>query len=285
MRNIDVIAIHGLKQSGKSTIARVLREEYGFVTVKFAGTLKDMMRGYFRTVGYSAEQTELLIEGPDAIREAPLACLHGKSSRYAMQTVGTEYRLLLDRDMWGNVALGKTSRLVREQGKKVVIDDVRFQHETDGIRAPGLPASELWVVTTGRQPVPVQGLDFDCTLPPPSSFDMVFPSMFRPFLSDVGLNQDEVEDAIAGGPAANVGYAVIGNKTPAFAALALREEWWEGIMLGPAPQQTSAGTAKHASEQGLPLSIFDIHYQNDGTIADLEAQVHAHMSPEMALRR
>ena len=48
--------------------------------------------------------------------------------RRLMQTLGTEWRNMIDPDLWVNIALQKVCSLV-EQEKNICIDDVRFPHE------------------------------------------------------------------------------------------------------------------------------------------------------------
>lgn len=121
-----IIAFTGLAGSGKSTAALHLVNSHGFKRIRFAGPLKDMMRA----LGLS----EAEIEGDR--KEKPCELLGGKTPRFAMQTIGTEWgRGIIAPDLWiraFNAALAKVPA-----GVPVVVDDCRFPNEADAIVAAG----------------------------------------------------------------------------------------------------------------------------------------------------
>ena len=121
-----LIAFTGLAGSGKSTAAQHLVKNHGFQRLRFAGPLKDMMR--------ALGLTEAEIEGDR--KEMPCDLLGGKTPRYAMQTIGTEWgRDLISPDLWiraFNAALAKVPA-----GVPIVVDDCRFPNEADAITAAG----------------------------------------------------------------------------------------------------------------------------------------------------
>lgn len=117
-----IIAFTGKAGSGKSAAAKFLQREHGFTIHKFAGPLKNMMR----CLGLDEEH----IEG--VYKEAPLALLCGKSPRYAMQTIGTQWgRDIIGEDLWINAWLN-----TMPQGD-VVVDDCRFENEYDAVKTLG----------------------------------------------------------------------------------------------------------------------------------------------------
>jgi hypothetical protein len=59
----DVIVIHGLMESGKSTLASVFMEKHGYVREKFADPLKNMVRVVLARAGVSKEMIEKYVEG------------------------------------------------------------------------------------------------------------------------------------------------------------------------------------------------------------------------------
>ena len=121
-----IIAFTGVAGSGKSTAAQYLVERHGFERVRFAGRLKDMMRA----LGLSERE----IEGD--LKEKPCALLAGKTPRYAMQTIGTEWgRDIIDHDLWVRVWADRVAKL--PAGKPVVVDDCRFPNEAATVRALG----------------------------------------------------------------------------------------------------------------------------------------------------
>lgn len=122
-----VIALTGLAGSGKSTASKYLVEKHGYQLVKFAGPLKDMLRA----IGLSEAQ----IEG--AHKETDLAMLSGRTPRYAMQTLGTEWgRKCMGEDFWTNLWRSRVDGALAFGGR-VVVDDCRFPNEADEVRKLG----------------------------------------------------------------------------------------------------------------------------------------------------
>lgn len=127
-----IIGLMGLAQSGKSTVAEYLEREHGFVRVRFAGPLKAMCHA----IGLSDRE----IEGEGKEKPHPLLC--GKTPRYVMQTLGTEWgRDIIGADFW--IGLWRESVLASldEGAKGIVAEDCRFQNEADAIRSIG---GKLW---------------------------------------------------------------------------------------------------------------------------------------------
>jgi hypothetical protein len=121
-----VIAFTGLAGSGKSTAAAHLVKHFGFTRVRFAGPLKDMMR--------ALGLTEAEIEG--SLKETPCDLLGGKTPRYAMQTIGTEWgRDIITPDIWIRAWQAAVDRL--PVGASVVVEDCRFPNEGDAVSAAG----------------------------------------------------------------------------------------------------------------------------------------------------
>lgn len=121
-----IVAFTGLAGSGKSTAALHLVNERGFARVRFAGPLKAMMAA----LGLAPSE----IEGDR--KELPCDLLGGKSPRYAMQTLGTEWgRYTIGRDLWVNAWRAAVDKL--PAGVPVVVDDCRFPNEAEAVRAAG----------------------------------------------------------------------------------------------------------------------------------------------------
>lgn len=126
---LTLVGLVGRKGSGKDTAAVLLLEQ-GFENVKFAGALKGMIRTLLAYQGADEETIERMIEGD--LKEVPTDYLGGKTPRFAMQTLGTEWgRDLIGTDFW----IGTTMR--RAEGKRAVITDVRFPNEAAAIEAAG----------------------------------------------------------------------------------------------------------------------------------------------------
>ena len=120
-----IIAFTGLAGSGKTTAAKYLCTRHGFERVRFAGPLKDMMRA----LGLSERE----IEGD--LKEKPCDLLCGRTPRHGMQTLGSEWRDLIDRDLWTRIWRRRVEALA--PAVPVVVDDCRFPHEVDAIRELG----------------------------------------------------------------------------------------------------------------------------------------------------
>src|SRR5262245_6513313 len=87
-----IIGLTGKLKSGKTEAALHLCKK-GFTRVRFAGPLKNMMT--------CLQLTDAEIEG--MLKEQPCDLLCGKTPRYAMQTIGTEWgRALIGEDLWVN---------------------------------------------------------------------------------------------------------------------------------------------------------------------------------------
>lgn len=121
-----LIALTGLAGSGKTTAAEALMEQ-GWVRVKFADTLKRMVRA----MGLTDEH----VEGD--LKEVLVDWLGRRTPRYLMQSLGTEWgRRMVHPDVWVSIA---RQRILEAQadGFDVVVDDCRFDNEAAAVRALG----------------------------------------------------------------------------------------------------------------------------------------------------
>lgn len=162
MFNKRVVAIVGRAQSGKSTAAGLMSSRGGYRSFSFADPVKRMLLTLGE--GYGMEARHLW--GTDADKNEPLDVLGGKSARFAMQTLGTEWRDLIDPELYSKHMV---RRIDQSDANRIVIDDMRFQHEYDamvrggaliiGIEKPGqgttngTHASETWDFKTTGIPV------------------------------------------------------------------------------------------------------------------------------------
>lgn len=119
-----IIGITGLAGSGKSTAAEFICDSGEYTRVSFATPLKDMLR-------------KLGIDCAD--KEATPDILCGKTVRYALQTLGTEWgRQLIGQDIWARSAMEYAQHRL-----PVVFDDVRFENEAQAIIDAG---GEIWQI-------------------------------------------------------------------------------------------------------------------------------------------
>jgi hypothetical protein len=111
-----ILGITGFIGSGKDTAAEYLIQNYGFKGIKFADGLKDMMRA----IGLTTEEME-----DRKLKEEPHPLLCGRSPRYAMQKLGTEWgRDLIADELWTSLWASRCN------GKRLVVTaDMRFFNE------------------------------------------------------------------------------------------------------------------------------------------------------------
>jgi len=124
-----LIAIVGRKGSGKSLTAAYLKDAHEFKVIKFADTLKDMLK--VAGLNYNHLEGEL--------KEKPCELLCGKSPREAMQTLGTEWgREMIGDNFWVNSWSKRAADYLRISHKnRVVVDDLRFLNEARAVIALG----------------------------------------------------------------------------------------------------------------------------------------------------
>ena len=125
---LTLIGLAGRKGHGKDTAAAGLT---GYENVKFAGPLKAMLRTFMEYVGLPAETIDRCIEGD--MKEVPMPCFGGKTTRFAMQTLGTEWgRNTISDSLWVNAFHDRAT-----QFDKVVCSDMRFPNEVQFIKDMG----------------------------------------------------------------------------------------------------------------------------------------------------
>lgn len=168
MSKSNLVLIHGLKTSGKSTLASHLIDHHDYVRVKMADPLKNMVRSLLRDAGIPSGIIEDYIEGD--LKEVPIAELGDTTSRRLMMTLGEEWRNMHGERLWVNIALSKITKFL-DEGRNVVVDDIRYVFEMEAFSA--LNPFKL-VITRGdlhftdfddsrhpgERPMPVSRFDF-----------------------------------------------------------------------------------------------------------------------------
>lgn len=119
-----IIAFTGQKRSGKDTAAEFIQGwDTDFEHILFAGPLKAMIRTLFEQAGYIDEQEiDSFINGDR--KEEPIDLFQGKSTRYAMQVLGTEWRNFFGPNLWTDIIARQVKDAVA-----ATITDMRFPHE------------------------------------------------------------------------------------------------------------------------------------------------------------
>lgn len=122
----NIIAICGYKRSGKDTIAKFIVDKYGYEHYKLAAPLKECIQQLF---GFTQEEME------GSLKEQ----IHDywqTSPRILMDYIGThvfQYEIQnvipdIKRNFWINNLINK-SDIKNNRNKKIVISDLRFEHE------------------------------------------------------------------------------------------------------------------------------------------------------------
>lgn len=160
-----MLALTGNKGSGKDTFAQAFTKE-NFVNLKFGAPLKEMLRALYRYADVPEDIIERKMEGD--LREVPCELLGGKTPRYAQQTLGTEWRNMIDPDLWVNITRPKAQAL-HDQGAKVICTDVRRISEQNMVREFG--ATLIRVHRPGNEnrdnhvsELEMEGLEVDTTV-------------------------------------------------------------------------------------------------------------------------
>ncbi len=114
-----IIALTGVARSGKTTAANYLIEKHGFTRVRFADTIKAMLRA----MGLTEDE----LDGDR--KEVPCELLLGQTPRVAMQTLGSEWGRGCINDRLWITHWYNNAKDVLDAGGRVVVDDVRFPNE------------------------------------------------------------------------------------------------------------------------------------------------------------
>lgn len=128
----SILGLVGAIGSGKTTLARRLVEDHGFVNFHMGRPLKNMLR----VLGLSEED----VAGTPEQRARPQPLLGGKSARYALSTLGTDWgRKMITPDLWANAVRLRIEQHLSESlnPAPIVIDDLRFSNDWDVVQQFG----------------------------------------------------------------------------------------------------------------------------------------------------
>lgn len=158
-----IVALNGLKQSGKDTVAAYLIKEYGFERRAFADPMKKSIAALFDIPFHEIDKLKTddgfsvnLLDGGERISSLTF--------REFLQRYGTEaHRGVFGENFWLDYTLPKNAYYA---GRKIVITDLRFENEAHrirdcggyvvGIHRPGLDGSDLH---SSEKPLPTSEID------------------------------------------------------------------------------------------------------------------------------
>lgn len=125
-----IIAFCGPAGCGKTAAANYLIDHHGYIRLAFASPLKQMLRTLVEMQGATKQESfKMMFED---LKDVPTYYLAGRTPRFAMQTLGSEWRDLMDRNLWTKIWLNAT-----EFVPKIVVDDLRFTHEAATVHELG----------------------------------------------------------------------------------------------------------------------------------------------------
>ena len=130
---MKILALTGLAGSGKSTLATKLTNSAGWHRTRFATPIKYMISELLEYQGVIPELAWQMVDGD--LKETATTYLNNRTPRHAMQTLGSEWRDLIDRNLWTEV--WKNKLIEFPPNSKIVVDDCRFLHEAEAVRSMG----------------------------------------------------------------------------------------------------------------------------------------------------
>jgi hypothetical protein len=135
-----ILGLVGATGSGKTTLAKQLVAEHSFCNIHMGRPLKNML--------LALGLTEQDVSGTPEQRNQSQALLGGKSTRYALKTLGTDWgRNLITPNLWSNAAKLKIEQqLITTPEQHIVIDDLRFPSDWQVIEELG------GIILTVRRP-------------------------------------------------------------------------------------------------------------------------------------
>lgn len=113
--------------SGKTTVAKYIEEKYGYIRYSFAHTLKDMIYTLLKNFNISDKD----IEEYSTNKKEQIIPVINKSYRHLCQTLGTEWRDIVDRNLWLNHF---NIFRANNKDKNIIIDDLRFPFEYEYLK-------------------------------------------------------------------------------------------------------------------------------------------------------
>ena len=146
-----IISIYGRNRAGKTTLANMLVEEYGFVKLGFADALREIVKSYFGIdhmwkvdfswnmyldatyIGGINRLFANLFDAEDikwsVFDKVSKVTTKYEAYRITMELIGTEvFRNLVLKDIWVSVLIFNVFKHLSKD-RSVVVDDTRFEEE------------------------------------------------------------------------------------------------------------------------------------------------------------
>jgi hypothetical protein len=166
LKRPKLVGLIGAAGAGKSTVANILEYNYEFSKIRFANGIKSMLRALLYEAGVDHGRIHEMIDG--SLKETACDELAGKSPRYCLQTLGTEWgRDFLSQNFWVDLTMHTVDNVLAIS-KSVVIDDVRFPNEVQAVKDSG---GRIFRVMRDQDAIPEAGhksegqiLEFDACI-------------------------------------------------------------------------------------------------------------------------
>ena len=137
-----LVGICGAKGAGKDTIADHMTEVFGYQRFSFADPIKIALASIFNV-------PVSMFHDP-ALKEKFSKELMGRSPRYLMQTLGTEWgRDKVSPSLWIDLTIKRIEAARLSGAFYIVVPDVRLDDEAQAIKDAG---GVIWHVTRGSTP-------------------------------------------------------------------------------------------------------------------------------------
>jgi hypothetical protein len=129
-----VFLVNGLAGAGKSetfkffTSPAFRSNRPEFRLVKFAGTLKRMIRVLLEDAGIDDTRIDEMLDGSQEQKLEAIPELRGTNCRHLMKMLGSEWRDTIYPELWADLSDLKAATVLQD-GCRVMYDDYRFDHE------------------------------------------------------------------------------------------------------------------------------------------------------------
>lgn len=132
-----IIGLSGYARSGKDSIAKVLVDNYGFIRLAFADPVRELLLEIDPILDKGNRLSSLVDEyGWDIAKAQP-------EVRRLLQTLGFGARKIFGDNFWVDQVINQFGHSWWGYDTNVVITDVRFTNEAQGIKGKG---GQLWRV-------------------------------------------------------------------------------------------------------------------------------------------